>query len=66
MSHFSRVLRSIHPEPLGLVMEDMSFLKAGLGDEWQPIEVDGRVSWWILLGRVGPLAVRLALGCKAP
>lgn len=37
-----------------LVMEDMSFLEVGLGDEWQPIEVDGRVSWWILLGRVGP------------
>ena len=57
MSHFSRVLRSIHPEPVGLVMEDMSFLKVGLGDERQPIEVDGRVSWWILLGRVGLLRV---------
>lgn len=45
------------PGTVGLVMEDMSFLKVGLGDEWQPIEVDGRVSWWILLGRVGPLTV---------
>ena len=45
------------PGTVGLVMEDMSFLKVGLGDERQPIEVDGRVSWWILLGRVGPLTV---------